>query len=365
MPPRPRREKKMIKLIHCADVHLGSAMTSRLPAQKSAERRREIRATFGRMADYAEKNGCTAVLLCGDVFDSDRPLKKDKEYFYNVVKAHPAVDFLYLRGNHDGEQSYEETPKNLKTFSRAWQYYDYGDAVIAGAELCRENCLSIYSSLSLPRGRTNIVMLHGQIADGSGADKINLAKLRGKNIDYLALGHVHTFSSGRIDGRGVYAYSGCLEGRGFDETGAKGFIMLEVEDGRISSRFVPFASRTVHSCECDVSGCADWLAAARRAAVYLPRSRGDMLRITLTGEVEFDSTDLAGDVYKELEPHCYCLSVKDDTRAKIDMAALAADRSLKGEFVRSVLAEDGYTEERRARIIRAGLKALAGRGDEL
>ena len=56
-------------------------------------------------------------------------------------------------------------------------------------------------------------------------------RLKEKNIDYLALGHIHEYSQGQIDLRGKYAYSGCLEGRGFDELGEKGFILIDVSDG--------------------------------------------------------------------------------------------------------------------------------------
>ncbi len=354
----------MIKFIHTADIHLGSAMNTRLPAGKSEERRREVRATFGRMADYAAENAFNGVLICGDAFDSDRPLKKDKEYFYNVIKVHPDLQFFYLRGNHDVGESYTEELPNLKTFSREWTYYSYGDVIIAGIELYEGNIQSFYSTLSLDPVKTNIVLLHGQISEGEGAGLINLLKLRGRNIDYLALGHVHSFKSGRLDDRGVYAYSGCLEGRGFDETGTKGFIALQAGHA-VYSQFVPFASRTVREVVCDISPCRDWPSAARAALAACPDSPRDMLRVILKGEVSFDNTTLAADVQKELEPRFYCVSVKDATRRAIDPAALAADRTLKGAFVRAVLAAGGYSGEQKSLIINAGLKALSGRGDEL
>ncbi len=354
----------MPDFIHCADIHLGSALTANFPPEKASERRREVRATFGRMADYAADNGFAAVLICGDAFDSDRPLKKDKEYFYSVIRSRPDIDFLYLRGNHDAVEGSEESAPNLKTFSTSWTYYNYGGVTVAGIELCAENARSLYSTLRLDPARTNIVMLHGQIADGDGAGTINLNKLRGRNIDYLALGHVHSFRSGRLDERGVWAYCGCLEGRGFDETGVKGFIAVRAGGG-VRSAFVPFASRTVHEVEVDISGCPDWPSAALAAKRASPRSPQDMLKVTLCGEVNFDNSSLAADVSKELEPFFFCVTVRDETRPKIDVAALTADGSLRGAFVRAVLAAEGYSQEDKSRIINAGLKALSGRGDEL
>ena len=141
---------------------------------------------------------------------------------------------------------------NLKLFSREWSSIEYGDVVISGVEILNENAQSIYSTLSLKEDKCNIVMLHGQEGEGMGVDKVNLTKLRDKFVDYLALGHIHEYKSGKIDTRGTYAQSGCLEGRGFDETGAKGFVLLEVDDV-VKSTFVPFAQRTIHEFMVDLT----------------------------------------------------------------------------------------------------------------
>ena len=90
-----------MKIIHAADIHLGSKMDTRLGKDKAKERKAELRDSFDRMADYAESNDVSVIMLSGDVFDSDDPSKKDKESFYATVRAHPNIDFLYLKGNHD------------------------------------------------------------------------------------------------------------------------------------------------------------------------------------------------------------------------------------------------------------------------
>ena len=208
-----------MKFIHTADVHLGSQLNLKTSADKINERRAEIRATFKNIVELAKNENATAIILSGDVFDGERALKKDKEFFYNVVKNNPSIDFLYLRGNHDILEGFEESYPNLKLFSDSWTYYEYGDTIIAGIEMTNANANSLYQSLNLSEDKTNIVMLHGQVADTMGNGLIKIAKLKDKNIDYLALGHVHSYKQEKIDNRGVYAYSGCPEGRGFDETG--------------------------------------------------------------------------------------------------------------------------------------------------
>ena len=76
-------------------------------------------------------------------------------------------------------------------------------------------------------------MLHGQLSTAKAKDKtevIPLRDMKNRYIDYLALGHLHDYQSGKLDTRGTWCYSGCLQGRGFDECGEKGYVLLEVED---------------------------------------------------------------------------------------------------------------------------------------
>lgn len=354
-----------MKFIHCADVHLGAKMDSKLSFEQAKERQRELRSAFANMVEYAKSERAEAIVLSGDIFDSDRPLKKDKEFFYSVVKNNPEIYFLYLRGNHDGLQSYEETPENLFTFSDKWRSYAFGGVVFSGIEITKENCVSLYSSLNLDKDKKNIVILHGQAGDAVGAGKINLLKLKDKYIDYLALGHVHSCCIENLDGRGVYAYPGCLEGRGFDEEGEKGFILAEAGE-RVQAKFIPFAARTVHIAEVDVSPATNGYEAYSLIKKSLRCKKSDILRVVLTGEVCFDNSDLAAETEKRLQcENYYYAEVKDRTERKIDFSAYEGDITLKGEFVRLVSADKNLSGERKREIISLGLRALDGREVEV
>lgn len=351
-----------MKFIHCADIHLGSKMESRFPKEKSDERKRELRAAFSRLAEYARAHGVRAVILAGDVFDGDRPLKKDKEFFYSVVRNTPETDFLYLRGNHDTLESYTEYGlKNLKIFSDEWTSYDYGGVIISGIEINERNALSMYSSLKLDGGRKNIVVLHGQLGNAGGVCKVQLSRLRDKNIDYLALGHLHSFSDGKIDGRGQYAYAGCLEGRGFDELGLKGFVEIDADE-KITYKFVPACSRVFEEVTVDLSGESDLYAACRKAQSAIKCRPADIVRVNLTGEVDFDGEGLESEVEKQLAHRYYFVSVKNSTTQGYGEESVES-ASLRGEFVRAVLRGD-YSEEDKKAIISCGLKALRGGGVE-
>lgn len=350
-----------MKIIHTADIHLGSKMGSRFPAEIAKKRKEEVRATFARMTDYARENGVGAILLCGDVFDGDAPLKKDKDFFYSAVCANPDIQFFYLRGNHDTKEdnSYADIP-NLMTFGSAWRTYTAGNVAISGAELSEGNSASVYSSLSLKKDKFNIVMLHGQVG-ANGPDGINLNKLKERNIDYLALGHIHKPQTGRLDGRGIYAYSGCLEGRGFDEAGEHGFFLLEITPaGKFTHTFVPFAERTIREFDVDVSGIADAYTAFRKIESQIKFDRKDIYRINLVGGTDFSAEDMTDDLEKYLSPRCFYVNVKDRTTRKLDIAAFERDLSIRGEFVRTVYARTDISDEKKLKIAAAGLRVLAG-----
>ena len=350
----------MLKVIHCADIHLGSKMESKLPKHKADERRGEVRNTFHRMVAYAKNEGVRAILLAGDVFDSDRPLKRDKAFFYEVVKGNPEIDFLYLRGNHDGKESYtEEGIANLKTFSGEWSGYEYGNVYVCGLELSRENASSLYATLKLDKNKINVVTLHGQIASTAGMDKINPAKLADKNIDYLALGHIHSYSENKLDDRGRYAFSGCLEGRGFDEIGEKGFVLLEIDEG-VKSTFVPFSQRKIDEAEVDVSGTENAYGAYQAVKSQVKFNPADLYRIHLIGDIAYESETLAEDTECLLANDCYFVSVKNETLKKIDPKEYEGDLSLRGEFIRAVMGNADLTDERKRQMITLGLKALSG-----
>ncbi|UKI49248.1 MAG: hypothetical protein L6U99_10960 [Clostridium sp.] len=56
-----------MKIIHCADLHLGSKIASGLD-NISSERRAEVRASLSNLVEYAIANEIKIILLSGDVF---------------------------------------------------------------------------------------------------------------------------------------------------------------------------------------------------------------------------------------------------------------------------------------------------------
>ncbi len=346
-----------MKIIHTADIHLGSKINS-FPKEVSIARKEEVRNSFKRMVEFANQNGVEAILISGDLFDSVKPLVKDKEFFYSVVSNNPSIDFLHLKGNHDLEGDAKQLP-NLKTFTSEWGSYRYGNVCISGVELVKENATSIYSTLKLSESDLNIVMLHGEAGDISGVQKVNVSRLRGKNVNYLALGHYHSNLFEKLDDNGVYAYSGCLEGRGYDETGDKGFVLIDITD-KISYRFIPFSERKISLVTVDVTNLKDAYSIYLNTKLVANFDKNGIYRVELIGELSATLDGVEKDVKKYLSNEALYVDVKDLTRKKIDVSLYAGDASLKGEFVRSVYSAENLSDEEKSKILAYGLKALSG-----
>lgn len=351
-----------MKIIHCSDLHLDSKMEANLSAGQARERGAEICACFERMVRFARNNEVRAVLIAGDLFDTQRASAQTAGLVLDQIRQTPQVDFLYLRGNHDEGAPFEELecPENLKTFGPNWTCYTYGDVTIAGMEPEEDGWLELYDRLDLDGSATNIVMLHGQVSTQPGQEQIALPKLRGKHIRYLALGHLHSYQKEALDPEGEYCYCGCLEGRGFDECGEKGFVLLDVEAGKLTSEFVPFATRTLYEVPVDISDLTtvSQLRQAMEAASAGIREES-LVKFTLTGSYTLETQKDLQFLKKSMESRFWFVKIKDESRFRIEKETYEHDVSLKGEFIRAVMASD-KTEEEKARIICCGIQALSG-----
>ncbi len=348
-----------MKLIHCADLHLDSPMESNLPADKARERRNEILFTFSELVRHADENRADAILIAGDLFDSKRTTKKTEQYVLNLIEQHPDLNFFYLAGNHDSGSRLSlgsDLPENLYSFQQDWTSYALGDVYITGSEHPDPD------TLELSPDHVNVVLLHGQQKDTATAeqDAIPFRKYKGKHIDYLALGHLHSYREAVLDDRGVACYSGCLEGRGFDECGAKGFVLLEIEHGKLSHTFIPFARRTLHEIFCDVTGCDSQADAERRVTDTVGRIPStDLVKVILTGECPPHLLIDLPQLHQLLSQRFYFAKLYDQTRLEIRPEDYSHDVSLKGEFVRRVMASP-LSDAEKEEILACGIRALSG-----
>jgi len=350
-----------MKFLHTSDIHLDSPLTSRLSPEKRRQRRRELLLGFERLISEAKRLSVNSVIIAGDLFDSEKISRRALDTALDVIEASPTLSFFYLPGNHEKDaiiSSGRDLPKNLFIFGEEWCYFRADNVVIAGRSRLSDDMLE---SLSLNPSDKNIVVLHGELRDRSASGGvIGIKDTEGKGIDYLALGHYHTHRSYPLPDGGYAVYSGTPEGRGFDECGELGFVLIDTEDIK-NYRFVPFAQRIIKICQLDITGIDTRPGLDReisRTLADLP-SR-DLVRLELIG---YRSDGLWIDpngIYDKYSDRFFYFEVKDSTRLMIRREDFQYDKTLKGEFIRLVTAREDLDERTKEKVIEMGLYALMG-----
>ncbi len=340
-----------MKIIHTADLHLFSPLTANLSFENAKIRNRELFETFERMADFAKENGVGAFLISGDLFDSEIVTPMMAEAVFSVIKNVPEIKFFYLTGNHDGSADIKGAPGNLIIFNKGFNKTKCKDITVGALGNGGKSDEVLFDEDDI-----NILMLHTDIANDS-----KFLKLKGKNIDYIALGHIHSFSHGALDHRTKFAYCGCPEGRGYDECGEKGFVLIDSGSGRIDFKFIPFSKRTVKEIKIDITGLCDTSAVFAEAQNELAAENPDsMINLIIEGKVKPESMISLNLIEEQLKKRFFAFRVTDKTTLCYDASDYMYDDTLKGEFIRCVAASDKYSEEDKLKIIETGIKALSG-----
>lgn len=328
----------MVKFIHTADWHLDSPFAA-LDAPTAAARRRELRELPNRLADYVNEQGIALVLLAGDLFDSAAPYRDTAEVLAGAL-GRMRARVLIAPGNHDCYGPAWENilwPDNVYIFrENRMTALTMGDVVFHGAAFtAAEQSRGLLQDFTAPQdGKFHIGLLHGEITGGeSRYDPIHPEQIAASGLNYLALGHIHKRTEPVRYGRTLTAFPGCIEGRGFDETGEKGFYQGTIgEDGTVSVEFVPFARRKYEAITVDVTGQAPRAAVE---AALTGETKNDIYRITLTGETGEGGAEAAA-LETALKERFYALTVRDETRMTRDVWARAGEDSLRGLFLRKL-----------------------------
>ena len=345
----------MVKLLHAADLHLDSAFSA-LPPEKAAQRRAEQRLVLERLTALSE--GCAAVLLAGDLFDSARVYRDTLEACRCPVFIAPGNHDALLPGSPYLENGW---PENVHIFRTAEpERVSLPEFDVYGAGFLRAEMPAMLDGFrAADPARLNILVLHGDAENpASPYDPVSSAALAASGLDYAALGHIHRRGE-RRNGGTLCAWPGCLMGRGFDECGEKGALLISVEKGACRTEFVPCGARRYE--RLSVPAGDDALAAVR--AALTPELEGSCCRIELTGEAA--PVDLAA-LQAALEAQFFSLDLRDRTRPKQDLWEACGEDTLRGHFLDGLHAqfEAAETDERRqvvARAARLGLALMDGR----
>lgn len=358
-----------MRILHAADLHLDSAFAG-LAEEKAALLRQESRDILRRMVDWANDHAVDVMLLSGDLFDSDRMYSQTARTLAQALARFRGRIFL-SPGNHDfyaPGSGYDavDWPENVHIFtSRRPQTVLLRslNASVTGAAFTSAEEWEPFDGASFSGGDAPIRLgvLHGEVTRGESKYRaIPPAEIEKTNLTYLALGHVHRCAGVQRAGNTAYAYPGCLPGRGFDETGDKGFLYGEITPEKVELEFIPFAPRRYQSVTADITD-RDPADAVRQALD--PDCGQDICRVLLTGSRR-ENFSLSA-LTSELSGLCAALELTDETYPEEDVWARCGEDSLRGLFLQNLRARyDGADEEEKRQLLQAarfGLAALDNR----
>ena len=358
-----------MRILHAADLHLDSAFAG-LAEEKAALLRQESRDILRRMVDWANDHAVDVMLLSGDLFDSDRMYSQTARTLAQALARFRGRIFL-SPGNHDfyaPGSGYDavDWPENVHIFtSRRPQTVLLRslNASVTGAAFTAAEEWEPFDGTSFSGGDAPIRLgvLHGEVTRGESKYRaIPPAEIEKTNLTYLALGHVHRCAGVQRAGNTAYAYPGCLPGRGFDETGDKGFLYGEITPEKVELEFIPFAPRRYQSVTADITD-RDPADAVRQALD--PDCGQDICRVLLTGSRR-ENFSLSA-LTSELSGLCAALELTDETYPEEDVWARCGEDSLRGLFLQNLRARyDGADEDEKRQLLQAarfGLAALDNR----
>ena len=411
----------MVRLIHTADLHLDSAFSSRFSKEEAEERRRNLLIAWNKLLQYGIERKVQAILISGDLFDSPVVSRSTMEIFLSSIRKNPEISFFYLRGNHDTKNTFrfrDDLPKNLFLFSKEGKKYRLKEKlVLLGQEFYgterrnefpeepygterrselpeesygtesllelqeepeesgEEELLSpssakdaVQSIWNLKEEDCNILMLHGALREGGpevqDEQGISLKQLSRYPIHYLALGHIHKREEGKC-GSLNYIYPGCLQGRGFDEEGEKGFYYVEIEEEtkEIKAEFVPLKEgefRIIPIFLSEEDGTLDAEEKIRESLKKEGTEAKDSLRIILKGEKRAEEERNLRYLEKQLEEEYAYIEIKEETKLKLRKEEFIHEKGLKGEFLRMVSESESLSEEEKEKLMILGIGLLQG-----
>ena len=367
----------MLRFLHLADLHLGWSPT-RLEGAKRREHRARRDDVLRRAVDFALEERLDLVVIAGDLFETHKPAEPLAHATLSELRrlTSAGVALVTTPGNHD-EVTYADsvyhalkdewpgvlvmnpTPEHVATFNlKGESVYIYSLAYTGGVTPAHEP-LADFPHTGEPG--VHIAAFHGTLGSGDARSlPLQRAALERAGYDYVALGHIHLPSVTTL-GRTPVVYSGCNEGKGFDDPGVPYWTVVEVEGGRATPKQVPCDVQPIRVLDLDMTALESPEEVEARVSAHAHADT--MMRVRLTGSLHFDYDP--DSLEARFASAFYHFEVRDESEALSDalLASWASQRTVLGTFVAQVQAQLGQTESEAERqhlnrTLRYGVRAL-------
>lgn len=295
---------KHFSFIHCADLHLGEPFGQVRLGMKGPWNEQIGKATFKafeKVVDAALENRVDAILISGDVYNSDHHSLAAQMAFGRELyrAAQGGIEVFIVHGNHDPGEAWRADipmPETVHVFSsdevEAIPLMKDGEkaATIYGISYktrhTKENLVRQFHVN--PGNGFTIGMIHTEAGvEGSPYAPCTIEDLKIAGIDYWALGHVHTRKT--LSTKPYIVYPGNTQGLDISEIGPRGCYLVDVGAyGTVTTKFIETDAIRWMDMVIDISPFQqvdDLLKeiGKRRAGLKELTGRPNMVRLVLTG----------------------------------------------------------------------------------
>lgn len=279
-----------MKFIHIADVHWGARPEREQTFGRIREQ--EIKETFQRVIDHANKQQVDLLLIAGDLFDQPPTQQELREVDYLLFRLNHTRTVL-IAGNHDHLEPHDVFSQykwNSEVYLLDGKQRDHIsfedlETTIYGFSYWKNQITKpLYDRMKPDESESSdfsILLAHG--GDESHIP-IQREALKWSGFDYIALGHIH---KPEIIFEDLMAYAGSLEPLDHIEMGYHGLIEGEISEEKKQITFVPFAKRMYTQVEVMISDEMSALEIVDRVETELSyRGRENIYEIVLTGSID-------------------------------------------------------------------------------
>ena len=348
-------------ILHFSDLHLDVTFaTSRLPAQVARQCRERLRGVLKELVDLAKARRVDAVTIAGDLFERERITPDTASLLYQELERLAPTPVFIAPGNHDASDVsslYQRGrwPDNVQIALRSrltpWQLSkDY--VLWSAAHVTPSDRHNFLEGFELPRDPSSpnycespILLLHATtgmpaLADSRHHAPLTVEQIKRAGFSLALLGHFHGFKQVQENGL-VVIYPGSPEPLGFTENDRHGAVLVEMELGHPPViEFVPTAQLRFDTLEVAVDDCENRERLVEKVAKIAQTQRLSkaIVRVVLTGYRPLSLQLDAQLIESRLQEAFAHIIIENLTRPAIDREALTAENTVRGQFVREVLA---------------------------
>jgi DNA repair exonuclease SbcCD nuclease subunit len=369
----------MAKILHTADIHLGVKLSG---LGKSGDRvRAALRGAFGRTIDMAIDEKVDAVVIAGDLFDSNHISSSLIRFALGEINRLGDIPCVVLPGTHDCLEegsvllslTDDEKPANMHILLdrkepmvrfEARQLTFYGMPNMSN----RSTANPVASVSRQDHEGRHILIAHGSymIPEKTAKDDhpFGLDDIDNSGFDYVALGHWHsTFELPTT--RTKAAYCGSPEAVAFDQTGAGNVLIVNIAD-QVTIEKRQVGTTVWKQLELPTSNFKYSLEIEQEIQKHVDEDC--LLNVTLTGLASADNLINIDEIYSNLAESFLFLRISDKTES-VPEQILEQKRpptTILGQFMGQMSdaideAEDSERKELLVESLRTGYALLTGK----